>query len=167
MSPPLSDMEHSVRAALEDSRCKAALFSTQLLEARSDLERTQQLQLQLVARQLGAAGGKTRSDDGTDTRSSMARARAEVEEEMTAQHEVLVEGVRQRLRAVRERALADATSHLDAVSEAVRAIGLCLPSDGVLGHPQRRIEGARAHAHQVPLLVTRRCGGPGCARGRQ
>ena len=37
---------------------------------------------------------------------------------MTAQHEVLVEGVRQRLRAVRERALADATSHLDAVSEA-------------------------------------------------
>ena len=118
MSPPLSDMEHSVRAALEDSRCKAALFSTQLLEARSDLERTQQLQLQLVARQLGAAGGKTRSDDGTDTRSSMARARAEVEEEMTAQHEVLVEGVRQRLRAVRERALADATSHLDAVSEA-------------------------------------------------
>ena len=31
MSPPLSDMEHSVRAALEDSRCKAALFSTQLV----------------------------------------------------------------------------------------------------------------------------------------
>ena len=114
MSPPLSAVEESLKAALDGSRDKAAQFSSQLLDARSELEKTQQLQLQLVARQLG----NTRERGEGDTRSSMARARAEVEGDMAAQHEVLVEGVRQRLRAVRERALADATSHLDVVSEA-------------------------------------------------
>ena len=75
--------------------------------------------MQLVVRGLGAGrlmheGEKTSRDGGddNDTASNMARARAEVEEEMAAQHEVLVEGVRQRLRAVRERALADATNHV-------------------------------------------------------
>ena len=69
MSPPLSAVEESLKAALDGSRDKAAQFSSQLLDARSELEKTQQLQL-LVARQLG----NTREGGEGDTRSSMARA---------------------------------------------------------------------------------------------
>ena len=117
LPPPLEGIEASIRDAIQQSRTAATEFSAQLLEARADLEKSQNLQMQLVVRGLGAGRlmhEKTSRDGGddNDTASNMARARAEVEEEMAAQHEVLVEGVRQRLRAVRERALADATNHV-------------------------------------------------------